>query len=321
MLRENTLEHFRQKSLEKIAETEHKQALLKDKLSQRSATTPQVGDIFVFKHPETLGIQWVVLRCDETNPQRVLIVPADDTPLVGSTDVELPKSALCSPLTLRCEYSLSIHQANLDMNLRVGILEERHQQRALDKLKQISEQKVRSSILQQETDDDLDYEEWMEQVYQAREVLGNNQIPTKAPLSQILKKLITILSHLYKKSVTLLSPEKMVPATLTIGIILGITVNQLFVPTRITEPSETEIITELFGENLQIDEDNEDRAPVYKGGEEQFTQEIEDLRQLSEEKRLLNEYIGKIKDSDIPKVIELLKPFLPKNPNYPHSEK
>jgi len=169
MINENTLEHFRQKSFAKVSEIERKQVLLKEKLSQRSATAPQEGDIFVFKHPETLGIQWVVLRVDAK--RRLLVVPADDTPMVGSTDIELPKSALCSPLTLRCDYGLLVEQKQFDMNLRVGILEERHRQRALDKLKQISAQNVRSSILQQEIDDDLDYEEWMEQVYRAREAL------------------------------------------------------------------------------------------------------------------------------------------------------
>ncbi len=182
---ENTLEQFRQKTSEMVSEIERRQTLLKEKLSQRSATTPQPGDIFVFKHPDTLGIQWVVLHFDEQNPQRLLAVPADDTPMVGSTDVQLPKSALCSPLTLRCEYGLWIHKTKFEMNLRVGVLEERHQQRVLDKMTQISEKNVRSTILQQETDDDLDYEQWMEQVYRAQEMLIT-QSPEPVPSGRMV---------------------------------------------------------------------------------------------------------------------------------------
>jgi hypothetical protein len=195
MIGENTLEHFRQKSFEKVSEIERKQVLLKEKLSQRVATVPQVGDIFVFKHPKTLGIQWVVLCSDEQNPQHLWIVPADDTPMVGSTDIELPKSALCSPLTLRCDYRLSIDKKQFDMNLRVSILEERQRQRALDKLKQISEQNVRSSVLQQETDNDLDYEEWMEQVYRAREALMI-QSPDPVPSGH---KIVSWISKIYQR--------------------------------------------------------------------------------------------------------------------------
>lgn len=51
------------------------------------------------------------------------------------------------------------------------MLEKWDRQRALYKEKQISTGNLTSTVSQQQMDDDLDYEEWMEQVIQRREVL------------------------------------------------------------------------------------------------------------------------------------------------------
>jgi len=159
------------KRLEQVnSERVNKRKNLEEKLRQRPAY-PQARDIWVFAPKKTMGIQWVILAQDEKKPGFLLTVPADANPMVGSTDVELPKSALCSPLTLRCQYSVSIHKTDFDINGRVGILEKWHCYRALDKIKQISKGKLRSSVLQEETDHDPDYKEWMGQVSKGRKVL------------------------------------------------------------------------------------------------------------------------------------------------------
>jgi len=159
------------KRLEQVnSERVDKRKRLEEKLRQRPSY-PQARDIWVFAPKKTMGIQWVILAQDEKKPEFLLTVPADANPMVGSTDVELPKSALCSPLTLRCQYSVSIHKTDFDINGRVGILEKWHCYRALDKIKQISKGKLRSSVLQEETDHDPDYKEWMGQVSKGRKVL------------------------------------------------------------------------------------------------------------------------------------------------------
>jgi hypothetical protein len=159
------------KRLEQVnSERVDKRKRLEEKLRQ-CPPYPQARDIWVFAPPKTMGLQWVILAQDEKKPGFLLTVPADANPMVGSADVELPKSALCSPLTLRCQYSVSIHKTNFDINGRVGILEKWHWYRALDKIKQIYKGKLRSSVLQQETDHDPDYKEWMGQVSNGRKVL------------------------------------------------------------------------------------------------------------------------------------------------------
>jgi hypothetical protein len=163
---ESLLEKLRQKG-SKVAQ---KQASLKDELSKRPNFL-QAGDIFVFAYSETMGLQWVILHSDDKKSQWLLTVPADGVPMVGSNDVELSKNALCSPLTLRCKQGLWIRANDFDINLRVGIIEKWDWQRALDKEKKISTGNLRSTLSQQQMDDDLDYEEWMEQVIQGREIL------------------------------------------------------------------------------------------------------------------------------------------------------
>lgn len=147
-----------------------KQKKLREKLNRRP-NHPQERDIFLLAHPETMGLEWVILRKDENDPELFLTVPADDNPMVGSADVDLPDGALCSPLTLRCQHSLFLKKDDFDLKRRVGILENWHWYRALDQMKQLSEGDLISTISQQETDDEFEYEEWMKQVQSEREIL------------------------------------------------------------------------------------------------------------------------------------------------------
>jgi hypothetical protein len=251
--KESLLEKLRQTG----SEVAQKQASLKDEFSKRP-NYPQAGDIFVFAYSETMGLQWVILHSDDTKSHHwLLTVPADGVPMVGSNDVELSKNALCSPLTLRCKQGLWIRDKDFDINLRVGILEKWDLQRALDKEKQISTGNLRSTLSQQQMDDDLDYEEWMEQVIQGREVLIQSlqAIPleewvdfkTDSAKPIIVTDIVTglynklvksgrkpinevteIVTSFYNKLVTLLPANQMVPVTLTVGILLGFGINPLY---------------------------------------------------------------------------------------------
>jgi len=184
---DSRLEKLRQEAT-KIA---RKQSLLEAELSQ-CPNYPQPGDIFVFAHPKTMGLQWVILSAAE--PQRLLIVPADDVAMVGSTDIDLPAPALCSPLTLRCRQSLWIRATDFDMNLRVGLLETWHRLRALEKVKQIAEGKLISSVSQQQMDDEHDYKEWMAQVNEGRHVLEQSLKPI-IPAESSWRKMVAWLKE------------------------------------------------------------------------------------------------------------------------------
>ncbi|WP_069471209.1 DUF1822 family protein [Candidatus Marithrix sp. Canyon 246] len=135
-----------------------------NKLSQLPKT-PQAGDIFRIDNQKTIGLlQWVLLY---SQAEQWFIVPADDNPMTGTTDIAISEKALCGPLTLRCSQGIWIPETNLDLSLRVGVLENWHLYRAIDKVKG----KIQSTAWQRETEADPEYEEWMEQVIQERETL------------------------------------------------------------------------------------------------------------------------------------------------------
>jgi hypothetical protein len=152
------------------AKIEAKENLLADKLRQLPKS-PQEGDIFIFEQGDKLGLEWVVLFPHHKNEQLLLTVPADDNPMAGSTDITISEDALCGPLTLRCSQGMWIHKTDFDMESRVGILENWHWQRALNKTKQIFENNLQSTAWQREKDADPEYKEWMTLVSQDHEAL------------------------------------------------------------------------------------------------------------------------------------------------------
>ncbi len=166
MTNQNPLERLKQLA----AEMENKLEKIAKRLSQLPKT-PQAGDIFRFDNPETVGLQWVLLFSHSEDKHLWLTVPADDNPMTGSTDIAISKKALCGPLTLRCGQSVWKRETDLDIRLRVGVLENWHRYRATDKVKQVFEGQIQSTAWQRETEADPEYEEWMEQVSHDRGTL------------------------------------------------------------------------------------------------------------------------------------------------------
>lgn len=164
-MNQNPLEQLHQ-----LAKTmENKLEKVANKLSQLPKT-PQAGDIFRIDNQNTMRLlQWVLLY---SQSKQWFIVPADDNPMTGSTDIAISEKALCGPLTLRCSQGIWIPETNLDLSLRVGVIENWHLYRAIDKVKQVFAGKIQSTVWQRETEADPEYEEWMEQVIQERQALN-----------------------------------------------------------------------------------------------------------------------------------------------------
>lgn len=148
-------------------QTKTKQQQLQKQLAQRT-DTPQAGDIYLFKY--TAELHWVVLQ--QQGQWQFLVVPADNFPLTGSNDVQLPETALCSPLTLRCAQTITLQKNHFKQAIRVGILEDWHLQRALTKQTKIAQ--TMRTVAQQKVDADVDYLEWLEKLAVSKQKLQQN---------------------------------------------------------------------------------------------------------------------------------------------------
>jgi hypothetical protein len=77
------------------------------------------GDLFVLRATSGLPIEWAIL---ERRDGRLLAVPADTNPLVGTGDLAVGPEALAGPLTLRCRFAVWLEAAACDPELRTGAL-------------------------------------------------------------------------------------------------------------------------------------------------------------------------------------------------------
>jgi hypothetical protein len=143
-------------------EITEKQNLIDIELANRPSY-PQPGDIFLLEDVNVMGLQWVVLNTDDMD--LILTVPADDNPMVGGFDVELEDEALCVPLILRCKHNLLIPKNKFNLNLRVGVVEDVYCLQALDLISKIGYD------LKNDIDDDVYYQEWMDEIARAIKLL------------------------------------------------------------------------------------------------------------------------------------------------------
>jgi hypothetical protein len=144
------------------ADIAEKQNLIDTELAD-NPSYPQPGDIFLFEEVDVIGLQWVVLNTDDMD--FILTVPADDNPMVGGFDVQLSDEALCAPLSLRCKHNIFIPKDKFNLNLRVGVVEDVYCLQALNIISNLSDD------LKNEIDDDLYYQEWMDEIARAIKLL------------------------------------------------------------------------------------------------------------------------------------------------------
>ncbi len=132
-------------------------------LGERSGEAPRPADVFLLASTGELPVEWAVLEREAGGRGRLLAVPADSNPLVGSADVAVPEEASCGPLTLRCGFGVRLAAASFDPEMRTGTLPaevlEQARRRWRDAREGISGEPARES-----DDDDPEYHRWIEEV-------------------------------------------------------------------------------------------------------------------------------------------------------------
>ncbi len=104
---------------------------------------------------------WVALATIE--PESLLLVAADLEPMVGSTDVAIPAEAVCGAMTLRCGFEIQCQVSKLRQARRTSRLDSDDLERARHKRAQIEAGALVAGRLEQESDTDPIYQDWLEE--------------------------------------------------------------------------------------------------------------------------------------------------------------
>ncbi len=148
-------------------------------LERRRDQSAGPGDLFVLPATADLPVEWAVLERRSEGGGKLLVVPADTNPLVGSGDVEVGEEALGGPLSLRCRFGIWLDAGALEPELRSGTLAPETVAAALARYREAESGSLTPSSLAEEVDADSEYREWIREVPQrARDLAADRPRPT-----------------------------------------------------------------------------------------------------------------------------------------------
>jgi hypothetical protein len=118
-------------------------------------------------------VEWVVLEVDAAS-ERILAVPADTAPLVGSADVTVAATDPSGPLTLRCRLYTWLEAGQVPPDRPSGRVEPEVVDRARARVRQLQSAPRREAGLE-ETDLDPEYQDLMAELRQRAAVMSTRR--------------------------------------------------------------------------------------------------------------------------------------------------
>jgi len=122
-----------------------------------------VGQVLTLPELGEPRLAWAVLRRDAGDSGRLLLAAADINPLVGSGDVAVIGSAI-GALTLRCRFTAWRACDGLGTSVLLGTLPPEALERSEARLQQIEAGEASGTFSEQETEEDPEYQDWIEDV-------------------------------------------------------------------------------------------------------------------------------------------------------------
>ncbi|MFL6236754.1 MAG: hypothetical protein ACJ76N_26730 [Thermoanaerobaculia bacterium] len=110
-----------------------------------------------------LPVEWAILDHWPEKGQ-LLAVPADQSPLAGSADVEVPAAAPGGPLSLRCRFGAWLDAGLFDPGLRSGSLAPETLAEALRRVRRVEDGTLEPAGLAEEADAESEYKDWIREV-------------------------------------------------------------------------------------------------------------------------------------------------------------
>lgn len=166
------------------------------------------GDIFLLFETAEQSVEWAAVARDLRDPGRLLVVPADTHPQVGSADVEVPADERCGPLVLRCAFGAWIRDRELTPVATSGVLPARYVLAAQARWSALESGTLDGDDLGAEVDGDPDYGDWCEMLAEARSALegspGVPEAPVPAPLGERSRRRYGPFGHPYALAASIL---------------------------------------------------------------------------------------------------------------------
>lgn len=122
-----------------------------------------VGQVLILPEIGEPRLAWAVLRQQTGEKERRLLVAADVNPLVGSGDVAVIQSGVGS-LTLRCRFAVWVSEREFSATTLLGTLPPEALSRADSRLQAIEGGRPMGTFSEQETEEDPEYQDWIEDV-------------------------------------------------------------------------------------------------------------------------------------------------------------
>jgi hypothetical protein len=139
-----------------------------DRLAARKRTLaervggPRPGDLYVFENLALdATVSWALVMPHPDDPDSFLAVPADDNPLAGGDDVEVPAGDGSGPLTLRCGHATWIGKRHLTPGRLDGWVDAAILAEARAALRSVAAGDRRGGFEQREIEATADYEDWI----------------------------------------------------------------------------------------------------------------------------------------------------------------
>ncbi len=129
----------------------------------RATHPPGPGDVFVVRETAGYPVEWAVVSADPVDARRLLVVPVDSYPQIGSCDVDLRLGTSGRIANVRCDLSTWVDASVFDPQLRTGSLTDEELDRIRTKRDQIESGTVVASIGEEEVDGDPEYTAWKQE--------------------------------------------------------------------------------------------------------------------------------------------------------------
>lgn len=125
------------------------------------------GCFFVFNMPVEVPVQWFTAMQHPDDEKLWFAIAGDNFPTVGTRDVEIPDTAECGPINLRCQFGVWIHADDFTNAIHFGETDTIFVEQVRDRLSRMRKGDLPTDPTIVEADSDPDYLEWMDELADA----------------------------------------------------------------------------------------------------------------------------------------------------------